>query len=193
MNGENVSKPVASNANGSTSELKLNDLERSLTSIDWLQKTSVRNISPSLHPLNVGSHRHHINSNTNNNSNNNNNDVDSSPQDSPTTVISPTNSMPSEATTPVTRNFYARKPSVIDNEFKLETGGTGKPPYSYATLITYAIQTSKNKQMTLNEIYNWIMEYYPYYRSAGNGWKVMLEYTFVYFFYLGCGFLFTFN
>jgi len=47
----------------------------------------------------------------------------------------------------------------------------GKPPYSYATLITYAINNSANRQLTLNEIYNWVMEHYGYYRTAGNGWK----------------------
>ena len=26
--------------------------------------------------------------------------------------------------------------------------------------------------MTLNEIYNYITETYPYYKTAGNGWKV---------------------
>ncbi|KAJ3087494.1 Forkhead box protein J3 [Quaeritorhiza haematococci] len=60
---------------------------------------------------------------------------------------------------------------MLDGSFKLETNIEGKPPYSYATLITYAIQTSKNKQMTLNEIYNWVMDHYPFYKTAGNGWK----------------------
>ncbi|KAI8799778.1 fork head domain-containing protein [Cladochytrium replicatum] len=61
--------------------------------------------------------------------------------------------------------------TVLDSGFRLETNITGKPPYSYATLITYAIQMSKNKQMTLSEIYAWVMENYPYYRTAGSGWK----------------------
>ncbi|ORX74598.1 fork head transcription factor, partial [Linderina pennispora] len=46
-----------------------------------------------------------------------------------------------------------------------------KPPYSYATLITYAIMHHPRKQMTLNEIYNWIMDKYPYFKTAGTGWK----------------------
>ncbi|KAJ3123661.1 Forkhead box protein J2 [Nowakowskiella sp. JEL0407] len=53
----------------------------------------------------------------------------------------------------------------------LETGHMGKPPYSYATIITYAIATNAYKRMTLSEIYNWVLEKYPYYRTAGNGWK----------------------
>ncbi|XP_064415418.1 forkhead box protein J2 isoform X2 [Latimeria chalumnae] len=47
----------------------------------------------------------------------------------------------------------------------------GKPPYSYATLITFAINSSANKKMTLSEIYQWICDSFPYYRNAGVGWK----------------------
>lgn len=48
----------------------------------------------------------------------------------------------------------------------------GKPPHSYASLISRAVDSSPRKMMTLNEIYQWIMENYPYFRDAGNGWKV---------------------
>ncbi|XP_041378548.1 forkhead box protein J2-like isoform X3 [Gigantopelta aegis] len=47
----------------------------------------------------------------------------------------------------------------------------GKPPYSYANLITFAINSSTKKKMTLSEIYLWICENFPYYKEAGNGWK----------------------
>nr|CAB3254113.1 transcription factor protein [Phallusia mammillata] len=50
-------------------------------------------------------------------------------------------------------------------------GKDGKPPYSYANLITLAINSSDKKKMTLSEIYKWICENYPYYNDAGNGWK----------------------
>jgi forkhead box protein J2/3 len=50
----------------------------------------------------------------------------------------------------------------------------GKPPYSYANLITFAINSSAKKKMTLSEIYHWICENFPYYKEAGNGWKVSL-------------------
>ena len=48
----------------------------------------------------------------------------------------------------------------------------GKPPYSYANLITFAINSTTKKKMTLSEIYQWISENFPYYKDAGNGWKV---------------------
>lgn len=47
-----------------------------------------------------------------------------------------------------------------------------KPPYSYAALITFAINSTQKKKMTLNDIYNWISTNFPYYRDAGTGWKV---------------------
>jgi hypothetical protein len=46
-----------------------------------------------------------------------------------------------------------------------------KPPYSYATLITYAINSVPTRKMTLHEIYAWIQNHFPYYRRAGSGWK----------------------
>lgn len=47
-----------------------------------------------------------------------------------------------------------------------------KPPYSYATLITFAINSTQRRRMTLSDIYNWISTNFPYYRDAGTGWKV---------------------
>lgn len=52
----------------------------------------------------------------------------------------------------------------------------GKPPYSYANLITFAVNSSDKKKMTLSEIYQWICDNFPYYRDAGNGWKVSISY-----------------
>jgi len=47
-----------------------------------------------------------------------------------------------------------------------------KPPYSYVTLIRQAILSTKMHRMTLNEIYQWIVESYPYFRTAPPKWKV---------------------
>ncbi|KAJ2909106.1 hypothetical protein GGI21_002216 [Coemansia aciculifera] len=60
---------------------------------------------------------------------------------------------------------------LLSGAAKLKTQTAGKPPYSYATLITYAILHHPRKQMTLNEIYNWAMDNYPYFKTAGSGWK----------------------
>lgn len=47
-----------------------------------------------------------------------------------------------------------------------------KPPYSYATIIGHAILTSKDRRLTLNDIYVWITENYPFYSNETQGWQV---------------------
>lgn len=46
-----------------------------------------------------------------------------------------------------------------------------RPPISYAMLITEAIQQSPEKQLILCEIYDYVKERYPYFKTAGSGWK----------------------
>ncbi|KAI8061822.1 fork head domain-containing protein, partial [Gilbertella persicaria] len=46
-----------------------------------------------------------------------------------------------------------------------------KPPFSYATLIAYAILSSKDGRLTLNGIYTWISHQYPFYSMRQGGWQ----------------------
>jgi len=47
-----------------------------------------------------------------------------------------------------------------------------KPPYSYASLIAQAVNSSIEKRLSLSSIYQYITDNYPYYRTAQNGWQV---------------------
>ncbi|CAI5636287.1 unnamed protein product [Oreochromis niloticus] len=47
-----------------------------------------------------------------------------------------------------------------------------RPPYSYMAMIQFAINSRKNRRMTLKEIYMWIEDNFPYYRDVAKpGWK----------------------
>jgi len=47
-----------------------------------------------------------------------------------------------------------------------------KPPFSYASLIAQAINSTPSRKLTLNGIYQHITNHYPYYQLAQNGWQV---------------------
>ncbi|XP_068672183.1 forkhead box protein N3-like isoform X2 [Montipora foliosa] len=46
-----------------------------------------------------------------------------------------------------------------------------KPPFSYATLILRAINSTFEKRMTLQDIYRWIEDNFPYYKHCKKAWK----------------------
>ena len=46
-----------------------------------------------------------------------------------------------------------------------------KPPYSYIALITMALESSQGGMMTLNEIYDYIMNRFPYFKNNQQRWQ----------------------
>lgn len=46
-----------------------------------------------------------------------------------------------------------------------------KPPYSFSSLIFMAIEDSLQKALPVKEIYAWIIQHFPYFKTAPTGWK----------------------
>ena len=46
-----------------------------------------------------------------------------------------------------------------------------KPSQSYIGLIAMAILSHRDKKLVLSDIYQWILDNYPYFRSRGPGWR----------------------
>ncbi|XP_078676856.1 forkhead box protein P1-like isoform X12 [Branchiostoma floridae x Branchiostoma belcheri] len=52
-----------------------------------------------------------------------------------------------------------------------------RPPFTYASLIRQAIIESPEKQLTLNEIYNWFTRTFAYFRRNAATWKNAVRYN----------------
>lgn len=52
-----------------------------------------------------------------------------------------------------------------------------KPPYSYISLITMAIQNNTTRMLTLSEIYQFIMDLFPFYRQNQQRWQNSIRHS----------------
>jgi len=66
---------------------------------------------------------------------------------------------------------------VVDRAYCRRNYTHAKPPYSYISLITFAIQNSPRKMCTLSEIYQLIMDLFPYYRQNQQRWQNSIRHS----------------
>lgn len=48
---------------------------------------------------------------------------------------------------------------------------SSKPPYSFSSLIFMAIEDSSDRRLPVKDIYDWIVNHFPFYRTASGGWR----------------------
>ncbi|XP_053326109.1 forkhead box protein P1 isoform X1 [Spea bombifrons] len=113
---------------------------------------------------------------------------DSSPQSlphtptTPTTPLTPITQGPSVITTtsmhsvgPIRRRYSDKYNIPISSDIaqnqEFYKNAEVRPPFTYASLIRQAILESPEKQLTLNEIYNWFTRMFAYFRRNAATWK----------------------
>lgn len=60
---------------------------------------------------------------------------------------------------------------VVTADDTLASGSYPKPAYSYSCLIAMALRNSSTGSLPVNEIYSFMTENFPYFRTAPSGWK----------------------
>ncbi|XP_056107004.1 forkhead box protein J1-A [Rhinichthys klamathensis goyatoka] len=143
------------------------NLDDSLTSLQWLQEFSILNASSS---QSAHQHSHFFGSR-----------VGSDAPASPLAGDPASMGMPLTPGKPTAASFYrvpslSALPSLVahghcPDEVDYKTNPHIKPPYSYATLICMAMQASKKTKITLSCIYNWITDNFCYFRHADPTWQ----------------------
>ncbi|XP_075898506.1 forkhead box protein J3-like isoform X2 [Nelusetta ayraudi] len=143
------------------------ELESSLTSMDWLPQLSMR---AAIQKADTGHHHHHHHGHHHHHHHGHHHHQGHHHHRHAGQQHHHTGQQHHQGHTPGKKMGPLEAGTTLDQE-EAAQHRDGKPPYSYASLITFAINGSPRKRMTLSEIYQWICDNFPYYREAGSGWK----------------------
>ncbi|OZJ05503.1 hypothetical protein BZG36_01899 [Bifiguratus adelaidae] len=97
----------------------------------------------------------------------------------PTPVSSPNPNQEDDSATPGAKSSDALAPKATTGASNrtsivtpwVSTTGDEKPPYSYATMIAYALIQAPEKKLTLSDIYKWISDTFKFYHLGEHGWQ----------------------
>ncbi|XP_056308498.1 forkhead box protein J1-A [Danio aesculapii] len=147
--------------------LDSDNLDDSLTSLQWLQEFSILNASAGQHASPSSLHHSHL--------------VGPDAPSSPLAGDPASIGMPLTPGKPTAASFcrvpaFSSLPSLVahghcPDEVDYKSNPHIKPPYSYATLICMAMQASKKTKITLSCIYKWITDNFCYFRHADPTWQ----------------------
>ena len=87
-----------------------------------------------------------------------------------------TNSIPGQPVSPMSASGLGSLDRTRDKTYR-RNYTHAKPPYSYISLITMAIQNNPNKMCTLSEVYQFIMDLFPFYRSNQQRWQNSIRHS----------------
>lgn len=81
----------------------------------------------------------------------------------------------STTTTPSSSSVLRNTASFLKDREEYRTNSSVKPPFSYSQLIILSMKESNHSKMTLQMIYDWIIENFSYFKKADPSWQVTFK------------------